>query len=196
MECLHSGHQGTSKMNERALQVVYWPGITTEIDNVREGCGNCDKFAPSQPALPPLPLASPDYPFQMIASDYFDIKGKTWLVIADRFSGWLSVFYYARDATSRDLINKLKDFFVTFGVAEEFSSDGGPQFKSREIQQFFSNWGVKHRVSSAYFPHSNLRAETAVKSAKRLIRDNTKSNGSPEWDKICLLYTSPSPRDS
>ena len=171
-------------MNERALQTVYWPDITLDINRLRQGCDNCDKYAPSQPALPPCPLASPDYPFQMISADYFDVKGKTWLVIVDRFSGWLSIFYYYREATSRDLINKLKEFFTTFGVAEEFSSDEGPQFRSRELQQFFSDWGVRQRVSSAYFPHSNLRAETAVKSAKRLIRDNTRTDGSPNWDKI------------
>ena len=39
-------------------------------------------------------------------------------------------------------------------------------------------------MSSAYFPHSNLRAETAVKTAKRLIRDNTASDGTPNWDKV------------
>ena len=41
-----------------------------------------------------------------------------------------------------------------------------------------------HRVSSAYHPHSNLRAETAVKSGKRLLMDNTRSDGSPDWDRV------------
>ena len=47
------------------------------------------------------------------------------------------------------------------------------------------SWGVKnHRVSSAYHSHSNLRVETAVKSGKQLLLDNTKSDGSPDWDKV------------
>ena len=83
IKCLHSAHQGISKMNERALQTVYWPSITTEIVRVRQGCDNCNKFAPSQPALSPQPLATPEYPFQMIVGDYFDIKGRMWLVMAD-----------------------------------------------------------------------------------------------------------------
>jgi hypothetical protein len=33
-------------------------------------------------------------------------------------------------------------------------------------------WGVRHRLSSAYLPHSNCRAEIAVKSGKRLLGDN------------------------
>ena len=186
LQCLHSGHQGTSRMNERALQAVFWPGITTEIEKLRQGCDRCDTHAPSQAALPPLPLASPDYPFQMLVADYCDIKGKSWLVVADRFTGWVSVFYYPREALATDLITKMKEIFTTMGVAEHFSSDEGSQFKSGQFKKFLSDWGVEeHRVSSAYFPHSNLRAETAVKTAKRLIRDNTASDGTPYWDKVC-----------
>ena len=43
---------------------------------------------------------------------------------------------------------------------------------------------TEHRVSSAYHPHSNLRAETAVKSGKRLLLDNTRSDRSPDMDKV------------
>ena len=39
-------------------------------------------------------------------------------------------------------------------------------------------------MSSEYNPHSNLRAETAVKTAKRLLMTCTKSNGSPDWDMV------------
>ena len=113
------------------------------------------------------------------------VKGKSWLVVADRFSGWVSVFYYPREATATDLVRKMKEVFSTMGVAEHFSSDGGPQFKAEQFKKFLSDWGVEeHRVSSAYFPHSNLRAETAVKTAKRLIRDNTANDGTPNWDKV------------
>ena len=135
--------------------------------------------------MPPLPLASPQYPFQMIVADYFDVKGKSWLVIADRFSGWLSLNYYPREASSSDLIKSMKEYFCVFGVAEHFSSDDGPQFRSTAFREFLRTWGVtEHRVSSAYHPHSNLRAETAVKSGKRLLLDNTRSDGSPDMDKV------------
>ena len=51
-----------------------------------------------------------------------------------------------------------------------------------ETQKFLRVWGVKHRVSSAYFPHSNQRAEGAVKTVKRLIADNTGGSGSLNTD--------------
>ena len=134
--------------------------------------------------MPPLPLASPEFPMQMIVADYFDVKGKSWLVLADRFTGWLSLFYFPKEASSSDLVKRLKDYFSVFGIAEHLSSDSGPQFRSSQFQSFMKSWGVEHRVSSAYHPKSNLRAETAVKSAKRIVMDNTKLDGTPEWDKL------------
>ena len=135
--------------------------------------------------MPPHSLASPDYPFQMVVADYCNIKGKSWLVLCDRFSGWLSVQYYPREATAADLVKTLKEYFSIFGIPEHFSSDDGPQFRSKTLRSFFKTWGVReHRVSAAYHPHSNLRAETAVKSAKRVLMDNTRSDGSPDSDKL------------
>ena len=78
----------------------------------------------------------------------------------------------------------MKHYFNTFGVAEHFSSDNGPQFQSSLFKNFLKSWGVEHRTSSSYFPKSNLRAETAVKSAKRIIMDSSKLDGSPDLDKI------------
>ena len=45
-------------------------------------------------------------------------------------------------------------------------------------QHFFRRWDIRHRVSSAYLPRSNGRAEVAVKSAKRLLRSNVGPSGS------------------
>ena len=49
---------------------------------------------------------------------------------------------------------------------------------------FLKRWKVKHRISSAYHPQSNGRAEVAVKSAKRLLRSNVGPNGSLDNDKL------------
>ena len=92
LDSLHSAHQGLAKMLERAKHSVYWPGLVDDLERMRKSCSICDRNAPSQAKMPPLPLASPDFPFQLIAMDYFENKGKSWLVIAVRFSG----FWYGR----------------------------------------------------------------------------------------------------
>ena len=55
---------------------------------------------------------------------------------------------------------------------------------SSDVQDCLRRWGVHHRLSSAYFPHSNCRAELAVKTGKRMLRDNMSAQGKLNTDKI------------
>ena len=58
---------------------------------------------------------------------------------------------------------------------------------------------MRHRVSSAHFPHSNLRAETGVKSVKRLIAENTGPGGVLDCDRFTaalLTYRNTPDRDT
>ena len=184
LEAIHSAHQSIGKMHDRALQCVYWPGLYSDLEKMRESCMECTRVAPSQPNLPPYIPVSPDYPFQMVVADFCDLKGKSWLVIADRFTGWISLHYFEKEATTEKVIDIFKTSFSTFGVAVNLSTDNDTRFRSHAFQDFLKLWGVSHRVSSDYNPHSNLRAETGIKTAKRILLDNTKSDGSPLWDKV------------
>ena len=74
--------------------------------------------------------------------------------------------------------------FARFGVPDELASDDGSQFRAKDFQDFLHRWGVKHRASSSYNPHSRLRAEMGVKSAKKTLQDSTRADGSPVWDKV------------
>ena len=185
LETLHSAHQGITGMTLRAQTCVWWPGITPQIKEMREKCHNCNEHTPSQPSAPPQPLIQPEYPFQQVVSDYFQAGGHHYLVIADRFSGWPAIqFCGASDGSSIKLNEWLRQFFATYGIPEELSSDGGKTYTSYETQKFLSNYGIKHRLSSVAYPHSNQRAELTVKSMKRLIRENTGADGNLNNDKF------------
>ena len=188
LDHLHSAHQGLEGMLSRAKQSVFWPGLYSDLEKIKGKCKECQVKAPSQPALPHHPIATPDYPFQQISADYCTIKSRTWLIIADRFSGWTSAFYFPGEASSNDLIKVLRDVFTTFGAAEEISTDAGSQFMSHAFKDFLKRWGVSHRVSSEYNPHSNLRAESAVKTSKRTLMTSTRSDGSPDWDRVARAF--------
>ena len=92
LDTLHSAHQGVSGMLNRAEQSVFWPGISEDIMRLRSECRTCVRNAPSQPAGKPVAPPSPDYPFQLIVGDYFHLEGYDYLVMADRYSGWISVY--------------------------------------------------------------------------------------------------------
>ena len=48
----------------------------------------------------------------MIVADFCDLKGKSWLVIADRFTGWISIYYFEKEATTEKVIDILKTSFL------------------------------------------------------------------------------------
>ena len=92
LDILHSSHQGSTAMNMIARESVFWLDMVYAIERKRLACQSCDRVAPSQPPAPPYPLPAPTYQFEMISTDYFAYAGKCFLIVVDRYSGWLSVF--------------------------------------------------------------------------------------------------------
>ena len=175
LQSLHGAHQGVGMMLARAAVSVYWPGITSAIRRARERCHACNRNAPSQPRAPPEDISSPEYPFQQLCADYFTYKSRTYLVVVDRYSNW-PIVERAQEggAGLRDCLYRV---FGTFGIAEELTSDGGPEFTARETEAFLADYGVRHRRTSVAFPHANCRAEVGVKTVKRMIEGNTGEHG-------------------
>ena len=187
-------------MELRARSIMFWPGMTLDISNTRAKCDDCNRNAPSQANLPSEPAHPPSVPFQSVVADYFDLAGRHYLVIADRLSGWVEICATPSGSQlsgAKGLIDCLRKVMAVFGVPEELASDGGPEFAASSTSEFLKRWDVKHRVSSAYFPQSNGRAEAAVKSAKRLLRSNTDTSGMLDSDKflraILQLRNTPDP---
>ena len=112
-----------------------------------------------------------------------------YVVVVDRYSNWPMV--YRAENGADGLIKRLREVFATFGVPEEITSDGGPQFTAGKTQHFLNSWGIHHRLTSVANPRANCRAEIAVKTSKRLLMDNTASNGAIDVDKFqkaMLIY--------
>ena len=189
LESLHAAHQSINSMCARANDSVYWPNISVDITRVREECTHCHRIAKSHPMMPPEDISPPEYPFQKICSDYFSYNNVDYVVIVDRYSNWPMVF--KSESGAQGLVKRLREVFVTFGVPEELTSDGGPQFTAWKTKEFLESWGVHHRISSVANPHSNSRAEIAVKTVKRMLMDNTGPSGSIDVDKFqkaMLIY--------
>ena len=105
----------------------------------------------------------------MVATDLFSHAGCCYLVYTDYISGWPVLDRWRPDSTSRDVIRAFARNFVDLGIPVRLRSDGGPQFPSREFDQFAEKWGVEVCFSTPYFAQSNGRAEAAVNAMKALI---------------------------
>ena len=187
LDNLHAAHQGVSSMQMRAQSIAFWPGMTKDIADRRSRCSECNRNAPSQAATPSEPNEPPSCPFEQIFADFFDFGGHHYLVAGDRLSGFTEVFYTptgSSNSGARGLVKCLRKWFCTFGVPRQLSSDGGPEFSADLTSEFLKLWGVDHRMSSAYHPQSNGRAEVAVKAVKRLMRTNVGSAGTLDTDRF------------
>ena len=113
-------------MYARAELSVFWPGLHTDLEQIRADCVTCRVNAPSNPKLLPHQLPQPDYPFQQICCDYLSLNGVPYLVTVDRMTGWPDVRRAKNnEAGSRGLIAILRELFTTYGISEELTSDGG-----------------------------------------------------------------------
>ena len=182
LSILHSAHQGPAGMKAAARHRFWWLGMDSDINQVRAQCKDCNEGAPSNTKEPLLTSPDPEYPWQQTVMDYFDLAGINYLVVADRFTGWPEIF--RQNGKAMTLIRTCRNLFAQFGVPEEVSSDGGPPFDSFEWKKFLVQWDVGTRRSSANYPQSNGRAELAVKSCKRMLRNNTDTNGNLDTAKV------------
>ena len=159
LRTLHSAHQGVSSMESRARSIVFWPGISTAIQETRDRCRSCNKTAPSQAATPPAALDTPSTPSESVFADFCDYGGCHYLVIGDRLSGWMDIYKTPPGTPysgATGLIACLRQMFTTFGVPEILSSDGGPEFTASETSNFLSRWG-----STIAYLRSPFRSLTA-----------------------------------
>jgi hypothetical protein len=101
-------------MEQRARAIVYWPGMSHDIQAAHSNCLESHHNAPSQAATPPIASSIPLTPFEAVFADYFQYAGSLFLVVGDRLSGWVEVFGAASGtdlAGSNGLIRQLRALF-------------------------------------------------------------------------------------
>jgi hypothetical protein len=75
-----------------------------------------------------------------------------------------------KDATSKDIVEKLLPVFASYGIPEVIYSQGGPQFRNKtEFALMCLKYNICGITSSPYHSQSNGIAENAIKQMKRLI---------------------------
>lgn len=165
---LHVGHFGIEKTKSRARQVVYWPGLNNEIENLVSQCLICEKFKPKNVKESLMPHEIPDLPFQKVAVDLFDYAGDSYLVLVDYLSKWLEV-RKLRNKQAIEVIKILSTIFATHGIPNFVVADNVP-FNSYECSKFANEWNFQFIYSSPRYPKSNGLAERGVQTAKNILK--------------------------
>ena len=148
----HSRHHGILRCRLCVSSAVWWPSIKHQVEQLVKSCLACTKVivAHRQPMIA-SPL--PNHPWDKVASDLFELNGKTYLLVADYFSCYLEV-QTLTTTTSASVIHALKVIFSRHGIPAVLMSDNGPQYSSQEMKDFSINYNFKHVTSS---PHSKWK---------------------------------------
>uniref|UniRef100_A0A3B1K366 Gypsy retrotransposon integrase-like protein 1 n=1 Tax=Astyanax mexicanus TaxID=7994 RepID=A0A3B1K366_ASTMX len=169
LKLIHQSHLGMVKSKQRAREVLYWPGMSAEIETIVKNCSKCAEFQNRLPRLPLKPTETPELPFEEVATDLFEFEGKNYILLVDYYSKFVEVDEL-KDTRSCTAIEALKAQFGRHGIPAILRSDNGPQYSSEEFSQFCNLYGIVHKTSSPYTPHSNGEAERAVQTVKKLWR--------------------------
>ena len=124
----------------------------------------------------------PTHPWQLVASDCFEINGRHYVVLVDIYSDFIELSQLP-DLSSNALIKAIKPVFATHGAPATLITDNGTNFISSEFHRFLKSWDVNHITSSPHHHQSNGRAEAAVKLMKEIIKKTTKE-GTDMWKAI------------
>ena len=113
MKKLHIQHTAFDKTLRNARSMYFWPGMKNDIKLMVSSCDRCLENSPSQ-RQEPLVQTVASRLMEQTSIDLAQYGGKTYLVLADRFSGWILVEKYAKSPDQMAVCNTLNIGFWTF----------------------------------------------------------------------------------
>ena len=69
---------------------MWWLGVSNEVEDFVKQCYTCSKRS-TPPVEPMIASELPDYPWQKVGADLFELKGIKYLLLVDYFSRYIEV---------------------------------------------------------------------------------------------------------
>ena len=127
---IHHGHQGIERCRLCVMTYVWWPGVSSKMEDFIKQCSTCMKHA--LPVREPMLSSTlPKYPWERVGTDLFQLNKHTYLLIVDYFSRYPKVIRLTT-TTSSSVIAALKSVFSRHWIPETVISDNGPQYDSKK----------------------------------------------------------------
>uniref|UniRef100_A0A0A9WHB1 RNA-directed DNA polymerase n=1 Tax=Lygus hesperus TaxID=30085 RepID=A0A0A9WHB1_LYGHE len=166
---VHTSHMSAEKAKSLIRGVLFWPQMSTDIENFVQNCTACIKYKPNQANEPLIPHEIPNLPWQKLSADFFEFDSKSYLVLMDYFSKYIELVQM-NSINAASTITTLKSIFGRHGIPLQLFTDNGPPWDSKLFQEFCKNWDIEHKTSSPNYARSNGQAESGVKIAKNILK--------------------------
>jgi transposase InsO family protein len=142
--------------------------MNAELKDYIMKCRICRNHESAQAKEPLISHEVPNRPWAKVGTDLFTLHNKNYLIVVDYTSNFWEIDYLP-ETDSQTVIRKLKMHFARYGIPDQVMSDNGPQFSSNIFKKFSEMWDFEHITSSPGHSRSNGKAESAVKTAKKLM---------------------------
>ena len=171
---------GETKTQDRARSTFFWVGISKEVENVIGNCEVCQKYAKRQPKECQGHVQDISEAWESTATDLFEFKGNTYLIISCRFSGYMAI-RDMKDHSAEETIKQCQSIFRELGVPKTLHCDRGSNYTSVQFQEFAKSINMNLTFGSSEH-HSSYYAERSVQTVKNFMRK------SQEWSIFLLEY--------
>ena len=133
-----------------------------------ETCSLCQENRRENSNMPLQQHPVPDYPYQVVRTDLFELDGQVYLLSVDFYSKWVCV-EALQETRSIDVIRVLEKQLVDFGCPHRLISDNGPQYGSFEFREFAKRLNFEHVTSSPSYARSNGQSERWVRTVRNSL---------------------------
>ena len=143
--------------------------MNADLKEYISACSICHSHETSQQRDTLMPHDVPDRPWAKVGTDLFSISDTSYLIVVDYYINFWEV-NKLDNTDSVTVIKKMKTHFARYGISDQVVSDNGPQYTSHHFANFSRTWDFEHITNSPGHSQSNGMAESAVKTAKRIIK--------------------------
>ncbi|RMC04030.1 hypothetical protein DUI87_19367 [Hirundo rustica rustica] len=157
-------HWGIEALYNYLIEKITARNLYSTVIQVTQQCDICLQTKPKNTPKPKLGQIGKGHgPGQQWQIDFSELPRKGGyrylLVLTDTFSGWPEAFP-TRTAKAREVTKVLlQEVIPRFGVPDTMSSDRGPHFISKIVQQISRHLGIDWELHTPYRPQSSGQVE-------------------------------------
>jgi hypothetical protein len=155
----HEGHLGIVKLKHRCRDMVWWPGIDCDLEELVRFYTSClIRGKIGHPA--PSPPQAPDNPsghLQLnVCGELHNVPHhqRFHIVLYDLHSKWPKVTPMGT-VTVETIVKFLDQLFAQWGLPRAITTDKGPMFLLKPLHLLPSKQSVTHIHTSFYHPQAN-----------------------------------------
>ena len=126
LQKIHESHLGIIKCKQIARDSIFWPGMSSQIQDIVSRCTVCQEHRNILHKEPLISHEIKEKPFYKVGVDLFQINNDHYLILVDYYSKYPEIIKLNK-LDSNTTIQAVKQIFSRHGIPKLVVSDNGPQ---------------------------------------------------------------------